>query len=130
MITHIQRILSREEFEALFEDAFELQLEETTLVPVNLQSWMDLTSTPEGYSKERPIEMEMEYDLNGAEIKREFNPLYQGGTNIYFDHRWLLLIGKRKTNPHLSRKETFSLYISFKRYMIKKNGRRYLNEIT
>ena len=41
------RILSREEFEALFEDAFELQLEETTLVPVNLQSWMDLTSTPQ-----------------------------------------------------------------------------------
>ena len=46
------RILSREEFEALFEDAFELQLEETTLVPVNLQSWMDLTSTPEDIQKD------------------------------------------------------------------------------
>lgn len=32
------RILSREEFEALFRDSFNLQLEETTLAPVNLQS--------------------------------------------------------------------------------------------
>ena len=45
------RILSREEFEALFEDAFELQLEETTLVPVNLQSWMDLTRYTRGLFK-------------------------------------------------------------------------------
>ena len=97
------RILSREEFEALFEDAFELQLEETTLVPVNLQSWMDLTSTPEDIQKD--IIDKMEYDLNGGD-KTGFNPYIKEG-QISFDHRWLLLIGKRKTNPHLSRKRNF-----------------------
>ena len=65
------RILSREEFEALFEDAFELQLEETTLVPVNLQSWMDLTSTPEDIQKD--IIDKMEYDLNGGCLISEYN---------------------------------------------------------
>ena len=40
------RILSRDEFEELFSDGFELQTVETTLVPVNLQSWMNLTDTP------------------------------------------------------------------------------------
>ena len=86
------RILSREEFEALFEDAFELQLEETTLVPVNLQSWMDLTSTPEDIQKD--IIDKMEYDLNGGD-KTGFNPYIKEG-QICFDHRWLLLIGKKE----------------------------------
>ena len=84
--------ISREEFEALFEDAFELQLEETTLVPVNLQSWMDLTSTPEDIQKD--IIDKMEYDLNGGD-KTGFNPYIKEG-QICFDHRWLLLIGKKE----------------------------------
>ena len=84
------RILSREEFEALFKEAFELQFEETTLVPVNLQSWMDLTNTPENIQKE--IIGKMENDLNGGD-KTGFYPYSKEG-QIYFDHRWLLLIGK------------------------------------
>ena len=56
------RILSREEFETLFKDEFELLLEETTLVPVNLQSWMDLTNTPEDIQKE--IILKMKNELN------------------------------------------------------------------
>ena len=51
MITHIQEYLAEKNLKHCFEDAFELQLEETTLVPVNLQSWMDLTSTPEDIQK-------------------------------------------------------------------------------
>lgn len=47
----------------------------------------------------------MEYDLNGGD-KTGFNPYIKEG-QICFDHRWLLLIGKRKTNPHLSRKRNF-----------------------
>ena len=85
-------VATTEEFEALFEDAFELQLEETTLVPVNLQSWMDLTSTPEDIQKD--IIDKMEYDLNGGD-KTGFNPYIKEG-QICFDHRWLLLIGKKE----------------------------------
>lgn len=83
------RILSREEFEALFHDSFNLQLEETTLVPVNLQSWMNLTNTPEDIQKE--IVKKMENDLNGS-APTGFSP-YIKGNQIWFDHRWLLLIG-------------------------------------
>ena len=46
------RILSRKEFEKLFEKDFELQCEETTLVLVNLNSWLELTDTPEDVQKE------------------------------------------------------------------------------
>lgn len=83
------RILSREEFEALFRDSFTLQLEETTLVPVNLQSWMNLTNTPEDIQKE--IVKKMENDLNGS-APTGFSP-YIKDAQIWFDHRWLLLIG-------------------------------------
>ena len=83
------RILSRKEFEALFRDSFNLQLEETTLVPVNLQSWMNLTNTPEDIQKE--IVNKMETDLNGG-APTGFSPYIQDD-QIWFDHRWLLLIG-------------------------------------
>lgn len=86
------RILSREEFEILFKDAFELQFEETTFVPVNLKNWMDLTRTPDDIQKE--IVDKMENDLNGGN-KTGFNPYRKEG-QIYFDHRWLLLIGKKR----------------------------------
>lgn len=86
------RILSREEFEDLFNGGFELQLEETTLVPVNLQSWMNLTNTPENIQKE--IICKMQNELNNGE-HTGFYPYKKDG-QIYFDHRWLLLIGQKK----------------------------------
>ena len=89
--SHTQ-ILSREEFETLFKDDFEILLEETTFVPVNLQSWMDLTSTPENIQKEIILRMENELN-NGA--KTGFYPYIKDG-EICFDHRWLLMIGKKK----------------------------------
>lgn len=83
------RILSREEFEEMFEKDFWLQCEETTLVPVKLKSWMELTDTPEELQNE--IVDLMKNDLAGGE-KTGFSP-YMKGTEIMFDHRWLLLIG-------------------------------------
>lgn len=89
----------------MFKEAFELQFEETTLVPVNLQSWMDLTNTPENIQKE--IIGKMENDLNGGD-KTGFYPYSKEG-QIYFDHRWLLLIGKKKTNPYLLKQKKRSV---------------------
>ncbi len=83
------RILGREEFEEMFEKDFWLQCEETTLVPVKLKSWMELTDTPEELQNE--IVDLMKNDLAGGE-KTGFSP-YMKGTEIMFDHRWLLLIG-------------------------------------
>ncbi len=86
------RILSREEFEKLFEKNFALQCEETTLVPVDLKGWMNLTDTPEDTQKE--ITDLMKADLSG-DSKTGFSPYIQDN-EIVFDHRWLLLIGEKK----------------------------------
>ena len=86
------RILSREEFEKLFQKDFLLQCEETTLVPVNLNSWMNLTDTPEDVQKE--IVNFMNQELTGG-AKTGFAP-YLKDNQIMFNHRWLLLIGVKK----------------------------------
>ena len=83
------RILSREEFEEMFKKDFVLQCEETTLVPMNLKSWMELTGTPENVQKE--ITNLMKAELVGGS-KTGFSP-YNKESQIMFDHRWLLLIG-------------------------------------
>jgi len=83
------RILSREEFEKMFEKDFMLQCEETTLVPVNLKSWMELTDTSKDVQKE--ITDLMKAELAGGR-KTGFSP-YCKASQIMFDHRWLLLIG-------------------------------------
>lgn len=86
------RILSKAEFEALYQDDFDLILEETTYVPVNLQSWMDLTDT--SLDTQGKIIARMKEDLSGGK-KTGFNPYVKDG-QIWFDHRWLLLIGVKK----------------------------------
>lgn len=86
------RILSREEFVTLYRDEFDLQVKETTLVPVNLQSWMELTDTSEEIR--RHIVGLMTEDINGG-AKTGFEPYWKDG-QIWFDHRWLLLIGVKK----------------------------------
>ena len=86
------RILCREEFEKLFNDDFILKCEESTRIPVNLQSWMDLTDTPE--AKQKVIMELMQKDLAGGE-KTGFFPYVEDG-QIMFHHRWLLLIGIKK----------------------------------
>lgn len=83
------RILSREEFEKMFKEDFTLQCEETTLVPVNLKSWMELTDTPEDVQKE--ITDLMQAELAGGS-KTGFSP-YNKESQIMFNHRWLLLMG-------------------------------------
>lgn len=86
------RILSREEIEKLFQKDFLLQCEETTLVPVNLNSWMNLTDTQENVQKE--ITDLMNKELTGG-AKTGFIP-YLKENQIMFDHRWLLLIRVKK----------------------------------
>lgn len=86
------RILSRSEFEALFAESFDLLVEETTLVPVRLQSWMALTDTP--MDVQQDIVALMEADLAGG-APTGFAPYRKEG-EIHFDHRWLLMIGVKR----------------------------------
>ena len=86
------RILSRKELEALFADDFDILHEETIFVPVNLQSWMDLTNTKEDVQKD--IMKRMKADLEN-DVQTGFYPYVKDG-QIFFDHRWLLMIGVKK----------------------------------
>lgn len=86
--SHIRK-LSKLELEKLFESKFALLTEEVTYVPVKLQSWMELTDTPENV--QRDIVRRMTEDLGGG-AKTGFYPYVKEG-EIYFDHRWQLLIG-------------------------------------
>lgn len=86
------RILSKAEFEALYRNSFNLIFEEMTLVPVNLQKWMDLTDTPTDVQEK--IIGRMDADLSGG-AKTGFNP-YIKDEQIWFDHRWLLLVGIKR----------------------------------
>lgn len=61
-------------------------------MPVNLNSWINLTDTPEDLQKK--ITNLMNKELAGG-AKTGFAP-YLKETQIMFDHRWLLLIGEKK----------------------------------
>ena len=80
------------EIDDMFKKDFALQCEETTLVPVNLKSWMELTDTSEDVQEE--ITNLMKAELEGGR-KTGFSP-YNKDSQIMFDHRWLLLIGVKK----------------------------------
>lgn len=86
------RILSRAEFEELFADGLDLQTEEMTLVPVDLRDWLDLTDTPTGIREDIILKMTAELDGKGS---TGFYPYIRDG-RIFFDHRWILLIGIKK----------------------------------
>lgn len=85
-------ILSRAEFLDMYGGDFDMQLAETRNVPVELDGWMELTGTPADVRAE--IISLMERDMAG-ETRTGFFPYRKDG-RIYFDHRWLLLIGKKK----------------------------------
>lgn len=64
---------------------------ETVRMPMVLQNWLDHTETPEPIQNE--IKTRMEEELAGGE-KTGFAP-YRDGTAIKFDHRWVLIIGRK-----------------------------------
>lgn len=87
-ISH-NRILSQDEFLNLYGKDFEMKLVERKEIPVNLTNWMELTDTPSDVRSEI-------VELMNKELKKEiqtgFLP-YLKDEQIYFNHRWLLLIG-------------------------------------
>ena len=64
---------------------------EKTILPVSLENWMELTQTPDAVRGQ--IRGYMEAELAGEE-KTGFAPYRKEG-KIFFDHRWVLMIGSR-----------------------------------
>lgn len=86
------RYLSQEEMEGLFSSA-ELAVEHEDVVPMptNLESWMDLTHTPDDVRAR--IRALMEAELAGGE-RTGFAP-YRTERGIAFDHDWVTLVGRK-----------------------------------
>ena len=81
---------SRQEFVSLYRAAgYELLKEESTRIPVRLSAWMELTKTPADAQKD--ITKMMERDIAGNYCTG-FKPYRKEG-ELWFDQRWLLLIG-------------------------------------
>lgn len=87
--SHVKN-LSKQEFTHLFQKhGYTITKEESTTIPVSLKAWLALTNTPENTCKEI-IDL-MEEDIREGK-PTGFAPYTKDG-EIYFDQRWLLMIG-------------------------------------
>lgn len=85
---------SKAEFEALFHKySLRIAKSEATRIPVGLIPWMELTNTSPDVQAQ--ITSLMETELAGGE-KTGFAPYRENG-EIYFDQRWLFIMGIKDT---------------------------------
>ncbi|HIT90971.1 MAG TPA: methyltransferase domain-containing protein [Candidatus Merdenecus merdavium] len=92
--SHI-RNLSKEEFTAMFrEEHLTVTEVDVTEIPVSLSAWMALTNTPAKISAD--ISKCFAKEIRGNDLTG-FNP-YQKDGEIYFNQRWVMIIGEKKNN--------------------------------
>ncbi|HHV63986.1 MAG TPA: methyltransferase domain-containing protein [Peptococcaceae bacterium] len=90
-LSHVMN-LSRQEITALYENVgMNIILQEVTDIEVSLNSWMELTKTPEDIRKQ--IQEAMECELNGGS-QTGFYPYKKSG-DIKFLQKWMITIGKK-----------------------------------
>ena len=89
--SHVRNLSLGEIRELFLENALDVMKCESTKIPVNLQAWMNLTKTADAMQKK--ITGCMVDEISGRD-KTGFMP-YQKDGEIYFDQRWLLIIGKK-----------------------------------
>lgn len=84
--------LSKDEMMALYRDsALSVSCCETVRMPMILKNWLEHTKTPPEIQMQ--IKNRMISDINGGD-KTGFIPYIHDG-EIWFDHRWVLLIGSK-----------------------------------
>lgn len=89
--SHVKN-LSKTEMLNLFEIyGLTIEMCEMTEMPQCLDNWLALTQTPETICEK--IKKYMKKDISGQE-KTGFSP-YMKGEDIYFNHKWILTIGKK-----------------------------------
>ena len=83
---------SAEELRALYaQNGLRVERCQSTPIPVALENWMELTQTPQPVRAQ--ITALMQCELAGGE-KTGFAPYLREG-QLYFDQRWVLIIGSR-----------------------------------
>ena len=86
------RNLSKEEFTEMFQDSrLPITTMDCTELPVSLSAWLALTNTPAQIAAD--ISKWLMDEINGSGLTG-FNP-YEKNGKIYFNQRWLMMIGKK-----------------------------------
>ena len=86
------RNLSKEEFTEMFRDShLSITTMDCTELPVSLSAWLALTNTPAQIAADISKRFANEINSNGL---TGFDP-YEINGEIYFDQRWLMMIGKK-----------------------------------
>ena len=86
------RNLSKEEFTEMFQDShLSITTMDCTELPVSLPAWLALTNTPAQIAADISKRFANEINSNGL---TGFDP-YEINGEIYFDQRWLMMIGKK-----------------------------------
>lgn len=89
------RNLDRAEFTEMFRDNYlTLTTIDCTEIPVSLSAWLALTNTPAEISGD--ILKRLTNEINGKELTG-LKP-YQKNGEIYFNQRWIMMIGKKDNN--------------------------------
>lgn len=89
--SHIHNLSSSEFLKMFQENYLSVDTVESTKIPVSLSAWLALTNTPTKIAAE--IEARMKAEINGGHLTG-FHPYLKDG-EIYFDQRWLMMIGKK-----------------------------------
>lgn len=86
------RNLSKEEFTEMFQESrLPITTMDCTELPVSLSAWLVLTNTPTQIAAD--ISKRFMDEINGSGLTG-FNP-YENNGKIYFNQRWLMMIGKK-----------------------------------
>lgn len=91
--SHVKDLSISEMQNLYIQNGMTLELQEETAIPVSLEGWMNLTSTPENLKRE--IGQLMKDDITGKAVTG-FSPYYKQD-EIYFNHHWIFNLGKKST---------------------------------
>ena len=90
--SHVRELSKEEMFQLYKENGMTVSVQEQIDVPVELESWMDLTHTSQ--EKREEITALMEDDLAGKTVTG-FAP-YRKDERIYFNHHWVFNLGQNE----------------------------------
>ncbi|MBS5112450.1 MAG: hypothetical protein KHZ15_07175 [Coprobacillus cateniformis] len=91
-VSHVKN-RSKDEFLSLYKEyGYEILVTESTPIPVELSAWLHLTKPP--MKTKHEITLQMENEITGLE-QTGFFP-YKRDSKIYFNQRWLMMIGRKE----------------------------------
>lgn len=89
--SHIRNLSMKEMLELYSKHSFKVEICKTTEIPISAGEWLDFTET--SVSAKQELMKHFDHDISGTE-RTGFYP-YQTDKEIYFNQRWILIIGRK-----------------------------------